>query len=74
MFTDSVERSELPIESEHVKWIVKGAEKDIKNVAITKFAATEDNGQIIALVQLKNETELEQKLTLSIVDEYWWSC
>ena len=70
LFTDSVERNELPIESEYVKWIVKGSDSDVENVAITKFAATEGNGQTIALVQIVNETELDQELTLSIMDEH----
>ncbi len=69
LFTDSVERNELPIESEHIKWIVYGAEKNLKNIAITKFAATEDGKTSIALVQLKNDWDIEQNVILSIFDE-----
>ncbi|KGR75230.1 vWA domain-containing protein [Ureibacillus manganicus] len=69
LFTDAVDRNELPIESERVKWVVKGADKDLENVAITKFAATEENEQLLAFVQLKNETEIDKELTLSFVDE-----
>ena len=69
LFTDAVDRNELPIESKHVKWVVKGADKDLENVAITKFAATEENEQLLAFVQLKNETEIDKELTLSLVDE-----
>lgn len=69
IFTDSLDRKELPIENDRVKWVVKGAEKDLKNFAITKFAATEVNGEISALVQIKNETELVHEMTLSIIDD-----
>jgi len=69
LFTDFVERSELPIENNRVKWVVKGAEKNLSNVTITKLAATEEGGQLVSLVQIKNESAIEQKLTLSIADE-----
>lgn len=66
LFTDSVERGELPIESEHVKWIVKGASKQLENVAITRFAATTYGDGALALVQLKNETDKEKDVQLSL--------
>lgn len=69
LFTDAVSRSDLPIESEHVKWIVKGADRDLKNVAITRLAATSINGETIALLQLKNETEENQTVQLSITNK-----
>lgn len=68
LFTDSVERGELPIKSEHVKWIVKGAEKDLENVSITRFAATSFDEGSLALLQLKNETNEEKDVELSFVD------
>lgn len=69
LFTDSVERGELPIESENIKWIVHGASKDLKNVAITRFAATTTEDNALALVQLKNETDEEQVTELNLMDE-----
>lgn len=65
VFTDAVSRSDLPIESEQVKWIVKGADKNLKNVAITRLAATNVNGETVALLKLKNETEEQQTVRLS---------
>ncbi|MGE7667759.1 vWA domain-containing protein [Ureibacillus composti] len=69
LYTDSVERGDLPMESDHVKWIVKGAESDLENVAITRFAATgaEENAQ--ALIQIHNQTSEEQQVELSITNE-----
>lgn len=69
LFTDAVSRSDLPVESDHVKWIVKGAESGLKNVAITRFAATNANGETVALLQLKNETETNQTVRLSFSDQ-----
>lgn len=66
LFTDSVERGELPIENENVKWIVKGSSPNLENVAITRFAATNYEHQTIALIQLKNETDQNQSFKLSL--------
>lgn len=69
LFTDALSRSDLPIENDHVKWIVKGAEKGLKNVAITKLAATNAKDGTIALLQIKNETEENQTVRLSFFAE-----
>lgn len=66
LFTDSVEKSELPIEKEHVKWIVKGAEKNLENVSITRFVATPNDNEVVALIQIKNDTKKDKRITLSI--------
>lgn len=58
LFTDSVERGELPIESEKITWVVKGASKDLENISITRLAATAIEDSALALVQLKNETKV----------------
>lgn len=69
LFTDAVDRGELPIENEHVKWIVKGASKELENVAITRFAATANGEHTLALIQLKNETKKELNVQLSLSNE-----
>ncbi|MFJ8238014.1 BatA and WFA domain-containing protein [Ureibacillus sp. NPDC094379] len=69
LYTDSVERGELPMENDRVKWIVKGAESDLENVAITRFAATGTEANAQALVQIHNQTSEEQQVNLSITDE-----
>ncbi len=68
LFTDSVERGELPIESEKISWVVKGAAKGLENVSITRLAATALEDTTLALVQLKNETKSEQAVRLSLLD------
>lgn len=69
LFTDAVSRSELPIERENVKWIVKGADAGLENIAITRFAATSLENETIALVQIKNETDSNQTVQLSLLNE-----
>ncbi|KGR78091.1 vWA domain-containing protein [Ureibacillus sinduriensis] len=68
LFTDSVEREELPIESENITWVVKGASKELDNVAITRLAATALEGKTLALLQLKNESESALAVQLSLLD------
>lgn len=66
VFTDALDKKQLPMEKESVKWLVHGSAKDLTNVAITRFAATTDGKSTIALVQLQNDTDKEQKLTLTL--------
>ncbi|MFJ6210670.1 BatA and WFA domain-containing protein [Lysinibacillus sp. NPDC092081] len=66
VFTDTLDKKQLPMEKDTVKWIVKGSAKDLTNIAITRFAATTDGQSAMALVQLKNDTDQEQNVTLSI--------
>lgn len=64
VFTDALDKKHLPMEKDTVKWLVKGSAKDLKNVAITRFAATTDGQTSMALVQLQNDSDLEQRITL----------
>jgi len=66
VFTDTLDKKQLPMEKDSVKWLVYGAEKDLTNVAITRFAATTDGKSTMALVQLQNDTNQEHKLTLTL--------
>ncbi|WP_285397453.1 BatA and WFA domain-containing protein [Lysinibacillus sp. fls2-241-R2A-57] len=69
VFTDTLDKKRLPMEKDTVKWIVKGSTKDLTNIAITRFAATTDGQSTMALVQLQNDTDQEQKVTLSLANE-----
>ncbi|MET1014297.1 MAG: BatA and WFA domain-containing protein [Paenisporosarcina sp.] len=60
LFTDSVERSELPLENESLSWIVKGSEESLENVSILRFGATQTKQSISALAQLVNNTAKEK--------------
>lgn len=66
VFTDALDKKQLPMEKDTVKWIVKGSAKDLTNIAITRFAATTDGRSTMALVQLQNDTDKEQNVKLSI--------
>ncbi|MCZ8536476.1 BatA and WFA domain-containing protein [Paenisporosarcina quisquiliarum] len=66
LFTDHVERSELPLENEHITWFVNGAPKNLENVSILRFGATASEKGVAALAQLENETATEKKGTLEI--------
>ena len=68
VFTDALDKKQLPMEKDSVKWLVHGAAKDLTNVAITRFAATTDGKAIMALVQLQNDTNEEQSFTLALQD------
>ncbi|WP_107838713.1 vWA domain-containing protein [Metasolibacillus meyeri] len=68
IFTDALDKMQLPIEKDTVQWIVKGAAKDLKNIAITRFAATTDGKAAMALVQLRNDTKEMQQATLTLYD------
>lgn len=67
LFTDHVDRSELPLENEDVTWFVKGAKEGLKNVSILRFGATKTEEYISALVQLSNDTSVNQTGTLEII-------
>lgn len=66
VFTDTLNKKQLPMDKDSVKWLVRGAPKDLTNIAITRFAATTDGQATMALVQLHNDTPDEQKVTLAL--------
>lgn len=66
VFTDSLDKKQLPMEKDSVKWLVYGAEKGLTNVAITRFAATTDGKSTMALVQLQNDTDQKHELTITL--------
>jgi len=69
IFTDHVERSELPLENDNITWFVKGSPENLKNVSILRFAAATSEKGISALAQLSNETEIEQLGSFEIKSE-----
>lgn len=60
LFTDHVERSELPLENDAITWFVKGSPEVIENVSILRFGATQSDEGIAALAQLSNDTSTEK--------------
>lgn len=66
LFTDHIERTELPLENEKITWFVKGAPDNLENVAILRFGATVSKNGLSALVQLSNDTTVEKQGTFEI--------
>ena len=66
LFTDHVERRELPVENDKVTWFVKGSQERLENVSILRFGATSSEKGIAALAQLSNDTAIEQQGTFEI--------
>ncbi|MGM9950345.1 MAG: BatA and WFA domain-containing protein [Lysinibacillus sp.] len=69
VFTDAIERNMLPVENSLVEWHVVGAEEEMNNVAITKLAATANEQQVTALVQLRNDTAKKETVELTLMNE-----
>lgn len=60
LFTDHVDRTELPLENERLSWVVKGSEGPLENVSILRFGANKTNQKISALAQLVNDSSKEK--------------
>ncbi len=69
IFTDVLDKASIPVTSENVSWNVFGQEESLSNVAITKFAAMQQNNEKTLLIQMTNETDGEQSLELVVNDE-----
>ncbi len=69
VFTDSIERNMLPVENNLVEWHVIGAENAKDNISITKLAATSNEQNITALVQLQNDTEENVTFNLKLTND-----
>ncbi|WP_341320152.1 BatA and WFA domain-containing protein [Solibacillus sp. FSL H8-0523] len=66
VFTDALEKAALPVDSELVEWHVYGQTDKLNNVALTKFAAMQQEDSVTALVQITNEMDEAQQLKLII--------
>jgi len=66
IFTDHVERSELPLENDSITWFVKGTPEQIDNVSIQRFGATQSKKGAAVLVQLSNDTGSEKQGQLEV--------
>ena len=60
LFTDNVDRTELPLEKENLSWVVKGSEDVLENVSILRFGANKTNQTISALAQLVNDSSKDK--------------
>ena len=69
IFTDVLDKAAIPVSSENVSWNVFGQVDLLSNVAITKFAAMQQNDEKTLLIQITNETDEEQTVELAVNDE-----
>lgn len=68
LFTDSVDRMDIPQDNVGVNYIVKGAPTGLLNVSINRFGATKTESGTSAIIQLSNDTKAETTGTVSIKD------
>lgn len=69
IFTDILDRKELPLQYENVTWNVEGLTSEVANLSMKRFGATKTNNGISALIQLENQSNKEQITELSIANE-----
>ncbi|TQR08327.1 vWA domain-containing protein [Psychrobacillus soli] len=69
IFTDVLDRKELPLQYENVTWNVEGLTSEVANLSMKRFGATKTNNGISALIQLENQSNKEQITELSIANE-----
>ncbi|MFJ8066533.1 BatA and WFA domain-containing protein [Psychrobacillus sp. NPDC096426] len=69
IFTDVLDRKELPLQYENVTWNVEGLTSEVGNLSMKRFGATKTNNGISALIQLENQSNKEQITELSIANE-----
>lgn len=69
IFTDVLDRKELPLQYENVSWNIEGLTSEVANLSMKRFGATKTNTGISALIQLENQSDKEQITELSIANE-----
>ncbi|SER61370.1 BatA and WFA domain-containing protein [Psychrobacillus sp. OK032] len=69
IFTDVLDRQELPLQYENVTWHLEGLTSEVANLSIKRFGATKTNTGISVLIQLENQSNKEQITALSLANE-----
>ncbi|WP_144509434.1 BatA and WFA domain-containing protein [Bacillus sp. FJAT-22090] len=69
VFTDVLDRKELPLQYENVSWNVKGLTTEVSNLSIKRFGATKTTSGVSALIQLANQSDQEQVTELELANE-----
>ena len=57
IFSDDVDKTSLPIEQNNLRFVVKGSDPALTNIALRRFAITKEGDDMLALVQLTNESQ-----------------
>ncbi|MEK4522782.1 BatA and WFA domain-containing protein [Psychrobacillus sp. FSL W7-1493] len=66
VFTDMLDRQTLPLHYENVSWNVIGQPVEVDNISIKRFGATKMKNGTSALVQIDNQTNEEQNVSLKV--------
>ena len=69
IFTDQLDRQTLPLQYENVTWNVNGLKTDVQNISIKRFGATKTTNGLSALIQLENQSNVEQTTELLLANE-----
>jgi hypothetical protein len=69
IFTDHLDRQSIPLQNENVSWNVEGLTSEVSNVSIKRFGATKTQSGISALIQIENQSNIEQITELTISNE-----
>ena len=69
IFTDKLDRQTLPLQYENVTWNVNGLKTDVQNISIKRFGATKTTNGLSALIQLENQSNVEQTTELLLANE-----
>jgi hypothetical protein len=70
VFTDAIDKTMIPVTSNNVSWKVYGQVKALDNVSITKLAAMQQQDVKTILVQVANDTSVEQRFSIILKDEH----
>ncbi|HWI47973.1 MAG TPA: BatA and WFA domain-containing protein [Rummeliibacillus sp.] len=68
IFTDSLDRKQLPTRTKSVKWIVQGADNKFQNISLQRFGVIQTGNSMQAIAQIDNQTNKDQQATLKIYD------
>ncbi|SDM48692.1 von Willebrand factor type A domain-containing protein [Psychrobacillus sp. OK028] len=69
VFTDKLDRKNLPLQYENVSWNIEALESNSTNISIKRFGATETANGISTLIQLENQSDKETNTELTISNE-----
>ena len=69
IFSDDVDKTSLPIEQNNLRFVVKGSDPALTNIALRRFAITKEGDDMLALVQLTNESQQDAVVPLTITND-----
>lgn len=68
IFTDAMDRKQLPTRTKNVKWIVRGTDHKYQNISLQRFGGIQSEKGVQAIAQIDNQTKKNQQATLKVYD------